>query len=51
MERPTDFDNQFEDVYIYGKLNYNFDNDDVVVKSIDVTSSSSFTGDITAKMV
>ena len=42
-------DNAFENLYITGKLNYNFDNDDVVVKSIDVTSSSAFTGDITAK--
>ena len=48
MERPTyDVDNLFEDVYIYGKLNYNFDNDDITVKSINVTSPSVFTGDVT----
>ena len=47
MERPTyDVDNLFEDVYIYGKLNYNFDNDDIVVKSINVTSPSVFSGDV-----
>ena len=27
MERPTDADNLFEDVYIYGRLNYDFNND------------------------
>ena len=48
MERPTyDVDNLFENVYIYGKLNYNFDNDDITVKSINVTSPSVFTGDVT----
>ena len=34
MELPTyDVDNLFEDVYIFGKLNYDFDNDDITVKS------------------
>ena len=47
MERPTEFDSQFEDVYIYGKLNYDFKNDDIIVKSINVTSPSVFTGDVT----
>ena len=48
MELPTyDVDNLFEDVYIYGKLNYDFDNDDITVKSINVTSPSIFTGDVT----
>ena len=48
MEIPTyDVDNLFEDVYIYGKLNYDFDNDDITVKSINVTSPSIFTGDVT----
>ena len=46
MERPTDADNLFEDVYIYGKLNYGFENDDITVKSINVTSPSIFSGDV-----
>ena len=52
MERPSDsinnggFDNSFENVFIYGKLNYNFDNDDITVKSINVTSPSVFSGDV-----
>ena len=47
MERPTyDVDNLFEDVYIYGKLNYGFENDDITVKSINVTSPSIFSGDV-----
>ena len=40
-------DNSFEDVYIYGKLIYNFENDDITVKSINVTSPSIFSGDVT----
>ena len=47
MERPTSSDNQFQNVYIYGKLNYNFENDDLTVKSINITSPSAFTGDVT----
>ena len=47
MERPTEFDSQFEDVYIYGKLNYGFENDDLTVKSLNVTGISSFTNDVT----
>ena len=48
MEIPTDdVDNLFEDVYIYGKLNYDFDNDDITVKSINVTSPSVFSGNVT----
>tara|TARA_A100001388_G_scaffold269811_1_gene246617 strand:+ start:291 stop:1619 length:1329 start_codon:yes stop_codon:yes gene_type:complete len=48
MERPIyDADSIFEDVYIYGKLNYDFDNDEITVKSINVTSPSIFTGDVT----
>ena len=52
MERPSDsinnggFDNSFENVFIYGKLNYNFDNDDITVRSINVTSPSVFSGDV-----
>ena len=40
-------DNSFEDVYIYGKLIYNFENDDITVKSINVTSPSIFSGNVT----
>ena len=40
MERPTEFDSQFEDVYIYGKLNYDFKNDDLTF------GNATFTGDI-----
>ena len=47
MERPTSGDQQFENVYIYGKLNYDFNNDDVTVKSLKVTGISSFTNDVT----
>ena len=46
MERPTEFDSQFEDVYIYGKLNYDFNNDDITFKSINVNENATFTGDI-----
>ena len=42
----TQGDSGFENVYIYGKLNYNFKNDDIVVKSINVTSPSIFSGDV-----
>ena len=40
-------DNAFENLYVYGKLNYDFNNDDITVKSINVTSPSAFTGDVT----
>ena len=40
-------DSGFENVYIYGKLNYDFNNDDVTVKSLNVTGISSFTSDVT----
>ena len=40
MERPTDADSLFEDVYIYGKLNYDFKNDDLTF------GNATFTGDI-----
>ena len=42
----TTGDSGFENVYIYGQLNYNFDNDDVTVKSLNVTGISSFTNDV-----
>ena len=53
MERPSDSintggsDSSFENLYIYGKLNYDFNNDDVTVKSLKVTGISSFTNDVT----
>ena len=42
----TTGDSGVENLYVYGKLNYNFDNDDIKVKSINVTENSVFTGDI-----
>jgi len=39
-------DSSFQDLYVYGKLNYDFKNDDIVVKSINVTSPSVFSGDV-----
>ena len=39
-------DNSFENLYITGKLNYDFNNDDVTVKSLNVTGISSFTNDV-----
>jgi len=47
MERPTTSDQQFENVYIYGKLNYDFDRDNLKIRSIDVSSESTFTKDVT----
>ena len=40
MERPASSDQQFENVYIYGKLNYDFDKDDITF------GNATFTGDI-----
>ena len=46
MERPSDSintggsDSSFEDIYIYGKLNYDFDKDDITF------GNATFTGDI-----
>ena len=55
MSRPDDIifsqsesgDSAFENLFVYGKLNYNFKNDDVTVKSLSVTGISSFTSDVT----
>ena len=53
MDRSPDdinvggFANSFGDLYVTGKLNYNFDNDDITLKSINVTSPSVFNGDVT----
>jgi hypothetical protein len=52
MERPSDSinsggaDNSFENLYVYGKLNYDFNNDDITINSINVNSNATFTGDI-----
>ena len=40
-------DSGFENVYIYGKLTYDFKGDDITVKSINVTSPSTFSSDVT----
>ena len=55
MERPDIFnlndgespDSAFENVYIFGQLNYDFDGDDLKIRSIDVTSESAFAKDVT----
>ena len=39
-------DSTFQDLYVYGKLNYNFNNDDITFKSINVNENATFTGDI-----
>ena len=43
----TTGDSGIENLYIYGKLNYDFKNDDITVKSLNVTGISSFTSDVT----
>ena len=55
MERPDIFnlndgespDSAFENVYIFGQLNYEFDSDDLKIRSIDVNSESAFAKDVT----
>ena len=42
----TTGDSGVENLYVYGKFNYSFENDDVTVKSINVRENSVFTGDI-----
>ena len=42
----TTGDSGFENLYVYGKLNYNFNNDDITFKSINVNENATFTGDI-----
>jgi len=39
-------DSGVENLYVYGKFNYSFENDDITVKSINVRENSVFTGDI-----
>ena len=43
----TTGDSGFENVYVYGKFNYDFSGEDLKVKSLDVTGISSFTSDVT----
>ena len=40
-------DSAFQNVFVYGKLNYDFDNDEITVKTLNVTGISSFTNDVT----
>ena len=52
MERPFNenqggSDSAFENVFIFGQLNYEFDRDDLKIRSIDVTSESAFAKDVT----
>ena len=37
----------FENVFVFGQLNYDFDRDDLKIRSIDVTSESAFAKDVT----
>lgn len=39
-------DSGIENLYVYGKFNYDFKGDDITVKSINVRENSVFTGDI-----
>ena len=43
----TTGDSGFENVYVYGKFNYDFSKEDLNVKSLNVTGISSFTSDVT----
>ena len=40
-------DSGVENLYVYGKLTYDFKGDDITVKSINVTSPSTFSSDVT----
>ena len=40
-------DSAFENVFVFGQLNYDFDRDDLKIRSIDVTSESAFAKDVT----
>ena len=40
-------DSSFQDLYVYGKFNYNFQDDEISVKKLNVTGISSFTSDVT----
>ena len=43
----TTGDSGFENVYVYGKFNYDFSGENLNVKSLNVTGISSFTSDVT----
>ena len=43
----TTGDSGIENLYVYGKFNYNFKNDDLTIKTLNVTGISSFTSDVT----
>ena len=40
-------DSAFENIFVFGQLNYDFDRDNLKIRSIDVSSESSFTKDVT----
>ena len=44
----TTGDSGMENLYVYGKLNYNFENDDISLKSINASSTISTTATISA---
>ena len=46
FDQNTVGDSGFENVYIYGKLNYDFGSEDIALNSLNVTGISSFTGNI-----
>ena len=43
----TTGDSGFENLYVYGKFNYDFSEEDLKIKSLDVSGISSFTNDVT----
>ena len=43
----TTGDSGVENLYVYGKFNYDFKNDDINVKSLTVSGISSFTNNVT----
>jgi len=40
-------DSAFENLYVFGKLNYDFDQDDIKIRSIDITEPSTFQKNVT----
>ena len=52
MQNPTNItssetgDSVFENIYVTGKLNYEFDDDDVTLKTLNVTNDLSVTGNL-----
>ena len=43
----TTGDSGIENLYVYGKFNYSFENDEITVSKLNVTGISSFTSDVT----